>query len=405
MRVLILNQFYIPDISPTAHLAASLAEDRAARGDDVTVMTSRGGYVYPQSNERSGATKNLRIVHLWTPQFGKGSHLRRLIDYASFYLLTMLRVATLPKQDVIVSMTTPPFIALAGALHKTMHPDTRLILWNMDCYPDVIERYGLIRKDGFVSRMLRRINREIFDRVDHLVGLDQPMIQLLHSQYASRDLPSSVISNWESASIFNRGVYEASRRNFQIPGSREKFTILYIGNVGYGHLFDTVLDAAELLRGEPVQFVICGGGARWTQLDAARNARGLENVVMKAYLAVPTERLPEHMSGAKCSLITLRDDALGLMSPSKMHASLAMGLPVIYVGPEKSNVDEAIRRFDCGISLRHGQSAELVAFVRKMIADEQALEAFRARARQAFDEAYCDARTLPQFDAVFRPSE
>lgn len=314
----------------------------------------------------------------------------------------MLRAVMMPKQDVIVSMTTPPFIALAGALHKLLHPDTRLILWNMDCYPDVIERYGLIREGGFFSRLLRRFNREIFERIDYLIGLDQAMVQLLRSNHAPHDLPTSVIPNWERASIFSRDVYEASRRNFQIPGSREKFTILYLGNVGYGHLFDTVLDAAELLRGEPIQFVIYGGGARWSKLDADRIARGLDNVVMKTYLAVPTEQLPEHMSGAKCSLITLRDDALGLMSPSKLHASLAMGLPVIYVGPEKSNVDDAIKRFDCGVSLRHGQSAELAAFVRKMIVDEQALDAYRARARRAFDEAYCDTRTLPQFDAVLR---
>ena len=32
------------------------------------------------------------------------------------------------------------------------------------------------------------------------------------------------------------------------------------------------------------------------------------------------------------------------MSPSKLHANLAAGLPVLYVGPEGSNVDEAIKR-------------------------------------------------------------
>ena len=45
MRVTIINQFYKPDLSATAHLAASLAEDRAKRGDEVTVITSSGGYV------------------------------------------------------------------------------------------------------------------------------------------------------------------------------------------------------------------------------------------------------------------------------------------------------------------------------------------------------------------------
>ena len=45
MRLTLLNQYYTPDISPTAHLTASLAEHRAAIGDLVTVITSRGGYI------------------------------------------------------------------------------------------------------------------------------------------------------------------------------------------------------------------------------------------------------------------------------------------------------------------------------------------------------------------------
>src|SRR6185436_1265307 len=45
LRLTVLNQFYVPDISPTAHLAASLAEHRARAGDRVTVVTSQGGYV------------------------------------------------------------------------------------------------------------------------------------------------------------------------------------------------------------------------------------------------------------------------------------------------------------------------------------------------------------------------
>jgi hypothetical protein len=45
MRLTLLNQFYTPDVAPTGQLAASLARHRAALGDQVTVITGRGGYV------------------------------------------------------------------------------------------------------------------------------------------------------------------------------------------------------------------------------------------------------------------------------------------------------------------------------------------------------------------------
>ena len=44
MRITIVNQYYPPDMSPTAHLVASLAEHRARRGDEVTVVTSAARY-------------------------------------------------------------------------------------------------------------------------------------------------------------------------------------------------------------------------------------------------------------------------------------------------------------------------------------------------------------------------
>ena len=405
MRIMILHQFYTPDISPTAHLAASLAEDRAARGDDVTVLTSHGGYVHADTQTKSKSAGNLRVERLWTPQFGKHTHLRRLFDYASYYALALARAATLPKQDAIVALTTPPFIALAGALHKSAHPSARLLIWNMDCYPDVIERCGLIRPDGFFSLMMRRINRCIFESADHVVGLDNAMIELLRSQYAPPQLEHSIIPNWESEKLFPASLNgdshaQTAHEARRIPGANSKFTVLYLGNIGYGHDFETALDAAKLLENQPVQFAFYGGGTRLEALKVEVKTRKLSNVLLHTY--VPKESTPELMRDAGCALITLRDDALGVMSPSKMHANLAMGLPILYVGPRKSNVDDAIEKFNCGVSLRHGQSAELAAAIRAMIDKPETHKQLSARARLAFESAYCDTQTLPQFDALLR---
>jgi hypothetical protein len=106
------------------------------------------------------------------------------------------------------------------------------------------------------------------------------------------------------------------------------------------------------------------------------------------------------MASADCALITLRNEMLGAVSPSKLHANLAMGLPVIYVGPEGGNVDHAIQRFGCGVSFRQGDATGLVEFLRGAMADPGTLDGYRQRARRAFQEEYCDIRTFPRFDAV-----
>jgi len=182
--------------------------------------------------------------------------------------------------------------------------------------------------------------------------------------------------------------------------SQSSFTILYTGNMGHGHDFDTMINAAQRLGDEdaPTQFTITGGGVRLPAVQQEVQQRELTNVEFLGY--VPIEELRHLQATANCSLITLRDDMLGVMSPSKLHASLAMGLPIIYVGPAGSNVDEAIREYGCGVSLRHGDVAGFVEFVHRLRTNQLARAAYRARARTAFESAYCDDQTLPKFDHV-----
>jgi glycosyltransferase involved in cell wall biosynthesis len=405
MRVTLINQFYTPDVSPTAHLSASLADHLAERGHTVTVVASKGGYV-PASNADAMAQVegNPSVRRIWTPRFGKATILKRCADYTTFYFGAIWTLLTLPKQDVVVSLTTPPYIAWAGVLHSWMNPGVKVVLWNMDCYPDAAERLGVLKRGGFASRFMRWMNRRLFRRLDHLICLDTAMVELLVSQYgpkpenSEKALPVDVIPNWEKASFFPKGAEQDEWDGVEKLGLRDRFVVLYLGNTGYGHEFETALDAAQALKDEPATFLFVGGGSRLSEIEAGAKRRGLSNVVMHGYVA--KEQTPALMAGADCALITLRDEALGVMSPSKLHSNLAMGLPVVYVGPEKSNVDDAIARFRCGVSARIGEVDRVVRAIREMMHDTLEHAALRDRARGAFDEAYCDERTLPQFERV-----
>lgn len=400
MRIAILNQFYKPDLAPTGHLAASLAEHRAQQGDIVTVITSLGGYVPASPVEASQSAGNLRVIRLWTPRLGKDRGLFRIIDYALFYIQSLFRTLFLPTQSVLISLTTPPFIAWAGVLHKLFHPSTKLILWNMDCYPEILERTSVISEGSLASRALRALNRALFERLDYLVCLDNAMCRLLANSYLSDEthVQSMVIPNWETMDQFTDTPTKGYLPDARDLDLQDKFVILYLGNAGFGHNFDSVLEAAAKLRNEPVLFLFVGGGKKWKELGEQKEEKALKNISLHPY--VPKELTPEVMALADCALITLNDSALGVISPSKLHSNLAMSLPVIYVGPEGGNVDEAIVRFDCGISLRHGEAQELVNYLDSLRNDNAYLKKQRHNARYAFEQAYNDRVTLPKFDEI-----
>ena len=400
MRLTLINQFYKPDLAPTGHMASSLAEHRAMKGDLVTVITSTGGYVAESGLLSPPLPPNLTVSRLWTPRLGKARKINRILDYASFYLLAALRMLFLPRQDVIISLTTPPFIAWTAVLHKWLHPSTSIVLWNMDCYPEIAEQTAVIEEGGWVSRLLRSLNRRLFRMLDHVICLDQAMLNTLDKHYSSPDQSPTfhVIPNWEPIDQFPPDLQPPQWAGSPSFDGEDPFIILYLGNAGFGHRFETVIDAAQQLQDEPFVFLFVGGGQQWPWLADSVSAKKLENVILHPY--VPKEITPSVMALADCALITLRERALGLISPSKLHANLGMSLPILYIGPEGSNVDEAIQQFGVGLSIRHGEVSRLVTFLLSLREDPVKHKALRVKARHAFDAAYTDARCLPRFDEI-----
>lgn len=399
MRLTLVNQFYAPDLSPTAQLAAALAESRARRGDQVTIVTGTGDYASRPAPGRSPSTANPRVYRLWTPSLGRGTAARRLLDYAAFFWQASGRLLTLPPQDTIILMTTPPFLAIAGVVHQWRHHRARLIVWSMDCYPEAIERAGMIRRGGLISRALRAINRWLYRRLDSVVCLDDAMRLMLEGAYADCGSPMlTVIPNWEVASRFPADRQPRAWEGIDRLGLRGKQVLLYLGNAGAGHRFDTLLQAAQRLPASEHAFVFVGGGSAWPELATARDSGRLSNLALEGY--VPPDLLPAVLASADAALITLRDEMLGVMSPSKLHSALAMGLPIVYIGPAGGNVHEAIERHGCGVSLRHGDVDGLVSFLNLLLADPVARREYSHRSRQAFEADYTDTVALSRFDAL-----
>jgi glycosyltransferase involved in cell wall biosynthesis len=229
------------------------------------------------------------------------------------------------------------------------------------------------------------------------------MVDLLVGQYApkKRPLPTTIIPNWEKASFFPPPVGAATPAPWNEAGPlglNEKFVVLYLGNTGVGHPFETVVEAAKRLKDRGVVFLFVGGGKRWKWLEDAKAREGLDNLLLHGY--VQKELTGSVMMAADCALITLGEEMAGVMSPSKLHSNLAMRLPVVYVGPKTSNVDEAIERFACGVSVRQGDVDGVVRFIETAMADRAQLAALQAKARGAFEAAYCDTQTLPQFERI-----
>ncbi len=293
------------------------------------------------------------MIRVWTPALGKASTARRLGDYLSFLVGAVVRLLFLRRQDVVIALTSPPYILSAAVAHRLVHPRSRVVLWSHDVYPDAAEAFGTIRPGGMLSRALRATKRWLLRRVDHVVAVDPAMLSRVLSGYAQNGKPEgSVIPTWEPYALFPDGDRPERWAAYGEPDLAGRFIVLHLGNLGFGHRTDTIADAAAALADEDVTFLFVGGGERYPELAEAAARRHIENVRFRGY--VPKEETPAVLAGADCALISLDDRAIGIQSPCKMNGSLAMGVPVVYAGPTGTNVDDAITEYACGFSLRQG---------------------------------------------------
>jgi hypothetical protein len=105
---------------------------------------------------------------------------------------------------------------------------------------------------------------------------------------------------------------------------------------------------------------------------------------VKFWPYLPAAEFSALLHWADFGLVALEQNCLGLMSPSKLHAWLGVGKPVIYIGPAGSNVSETLRAFDCGFSINPAEPNSFDPLVTRL-ADTTTIARMRQQSRTAWE--------------------
>jgi glycosyltransferase involved in cell wall biosynthesis len=359
-RILLLNQFYPPDTAATGQLLADVGRELVRRGHDVHVVCSAGGYGGGRV-DRNSTDEGVHVHRVGASSRGRQSAVGRLCDWGSYYVLAGKRSLALGRFDACLVLTTPPFIGLLGSALKRMR-GTRFVLWSMDVWPDVAEALGTLKANGLVARGLRAVSRRIHRSADAVVSLGPAMSRRLVRRGAS---PEQVLTvpNWVPAEAVQPRPWGKSYvEDFDLDG---QFVVMYSGNMGMGHEFDTFLDAAALLREVPdMQFVFVGRGKRRPAVEQRVQAEELPNVRFEE--SVPLEALSDLLASARVHLLSMRPEVDGCLVPSKAYGILAAGRPCIMVGPRRSDVGQLLEQSQAGLVVRRGDGRQLARALKRM---------------------------------------
>ena len=396
-----MNQSFWPDVVATAQQAHDLAIYLAARGDQITVVASRSMYGKPGATLKP--TENSGGIQIWRVSrnlFQKRGLLKRSIDYIRFNIACLLKCLLLPRQDVVICLTTPPFIAVVGAIVKALR-GSKLVLWSMDLYPDLPVQAGIIEKDGPFHRVLRRLDLLCLRRADRVVVLGACM----RDRMIAKGLPPDsieIIHPWsDPIEIQETPICGSALRNTYRTewGIGDRFAIQYSGNYGLGHDVDTVSRMMLALKDDDlIRWVIVGDGIMKPVIEAFVRKHDIRNVLLQPYQ--PRSRLGPLIALGDVHLVLMLPGYEGIILPSKFYGVLAAGRPTIFVGPAGSEVAKVIREQDCGFVIANGDVDHFASVLRALRADRARAAEIGHRGRRALEQRYSMQRACARWHAL-----
>ena len=155
--------------------------------------------------------------------------------------------------------------------------------------------------------------------------------------------------------------------------------VLYAGTHGYVHGLEVVLEAAELLRDEPVKFLLVGGGSEKPALRRSAEDRGLTNVIFRDPVD-PTE-VHRLLRISVAGLATVRSgDVYRTIRSAKMLPTMAAGRPVLYSADDEGS--QLVGDAGAGLVTPAGDADALAQAVRTLLADPAAADRMGAAGRE-----------------------
>lgn len=379
--IIFVNRVFPPDRGATGRCLSDLSARIAAAGWRVTVVTDgeQGSDEVPNRAVPDGVTlvRTGRGVRK-----GERPDTRAYLD--SLCRLTA-RALRLPRHDLVVTITDPPMLALAGPVLAARHGAASLH-WCQDLYPDLLPVLGL-RMPELLLRVAGDGMARALRRQDGVIAIGRCMRERIVASGVAADRVT-LLPNWPDPAI--RPLEKAGnslRRSLGLTEGDGRFLVAYSGTLGLAHPMDGVLEAAARLQhSDPsVIFLLVGEGRGFAAVEEAARLTGLRNLHRLPWQ--PADRLAECLSAADLHLVAMDPAAQGLLVPSKLAGVQAAGRPCLFLGPEGS---EAAAHMDgCGMVIDPFDG----------VAIAEAVRAYAAAPDRCTAEGACAARRAEAWTA------
>jgi len=375
-------------------MVSGVAFELAARGICVEAIAGQPAYHGAGRLPRVIRERGVTVRRVWSTQWDKNRSIGRVVNTATFTASAFGTTLLSRKLGVVVAVTNPPLLPWVARLVRFIRR-TPYILLIHDVYPQIAVALGRVRSGSLIDRSWRMLNRLAYRGAAAIIALGECMADVLRAELPPEQAAKVVvIRNWADGERI-RPLPRSENPLIAEWGLQDRFAVQYSGNIGLFHEIETLVEAAEKLRGSDIQFIFVGDGGQLPWLRKAVDERPLSNVTLLPFQ--PKEKLPVTLTACDVGLVTLKKEATGYCVPSKFYGIVAAGKPVIAVMEERCEIAQAVRRHGCGEVVRPGDGEGLANAILRLRGDPARLEQMAKAARQAYEAHYTVEHIAEQY--------
>ena len=381
MKVIFPFSYYYPEQCAGIFVVDDLMHRLAAEGDESVIYVPT-----PTRNVREGVEWKRKEVHCDDKMvvkrfrmYGEGKNpLLRALRYC-FCELVYLHHLLCDKYDVAFIDSTPPIQGLKLPIVRLFRKCP--VVYNaQDLFPDTLSGTGLAKKGGLLWKIGSWVARVTFNNTDKIIAISEDIKRTLVEE---KGIPADkvvVVYNWVDSDAVVPIAKEENPLFEEFGLNREKFHVVYAGNLGNAQNINIVVDAAARLRdNEYVEFVVFGSGGLESDIRARIETEGLKN--LRLLPLQPVERVKYVYSLGDVCLVSCKEGLGGSAMPSKTWSILSCGRPVL-ANFDEGELQMILTKNQLGVFTKAGDLEGFVEAISQLAAEPEKCEKMGARGRQ-----------------------
>ncbi len=391
MKLLIVTQYFPPEIGAPQNRLFELAVRLQNSGVDVTVITAMPNY--PQmvihkeyvgkkyAFEKIGEIKVHR-TSIYVSQ--NKSIISRLRNYFSFvwssYFTGSKKVDD--KYDFVLCESPPLFLGISA--YKIAKKKKAKFIFNVsDLWPESAEKMEIVTNKFFL-KLATKLEEFLYKKSDLITGQTQGIVANIQTRFPQKNvywLPNGVDLNYFQPS-------KDKNTQWRKDNDFKSYDVLFFygGILGYAQGLETILHAAHKISNHKAKFIFMGSGPEKDKLIQIKNQLSLVNVFF--FDAVSKAEMPEILNSIDAAIIPLKKlDLFKGAIPSKIFEALAMEIPLV-LGVDGEARELFIEKGNCGLYFEPENVQELQEAIQKILDEPQLMETFGSNGRKFADQHF-----------------